>query len=69
MGLDLSLEFFRGQGPIFFVTFKEEFTRISVCPYSQSTPQFTDAMFIDKIKILPTTFEKGHPRNISVKLF
>ena len=47
--------------------FVEDFLKISSCPYSAKSPP--PAMFFQQIKILLTIFEKGHPRNIPVKLF
>ena len=69
MALDRSPEFLRLPWPIlFFVTFRKEFTRISECPYSTSSPislipcLLTDQNFANNS-------EKGHSRNISMKLF
>ena len=49
-------------------SFGEGFLRISSCPYSARSPHSQSHVF-GQIKILRTVFEKGHLRNISVKLF
>ena len=49
-------------------SFGEDFLRISSCPYSARSPHSLEPFF-GPIKISRTFFEKGHPRNISVKLF
>ena len=62
------LNFREDHGQFLFVAFREEFTRISLCPYSGGSPislmpcLLTDQHFANN-------FEKGHPRNISMKLF
>ena len=48
MALDRSPEFLRLPQPFFFVPFREEFTRISLCLYSASSPPLTNTMFIDR---------------------
>ena len=69
MALVRSPEFFEITLAIFFFfPFRQEFTRISLCLYSASNPHslipclLTDQNF-------KTVFEKGHSRNISMKLF
>ena len=52
----------------FFVVFKEELTKISLCPYSASSPHSLMPCYW-QIKITRTIFEKCHPMNISMKLF
>ena len=47
---------------------KEDFLRIFSCPYSARSPHLPEPC-LWKIKISRTIFEKGHPRNIPVKLF
>ena len=48
---------------------EEDFLRISSCPYIvQEAPIHQSHVFL-WIKVLQTIFEKGHPRNIPVKLF
>ena len=48
---------------------EEDFLRISSCPYSaKSLPSHGGHVFW-QIKIWRTFFERGHPRNIPVKLF
>ena len=87
MALDLSTELKRSIAIFFFVCFREkDFLRISLCPYSTSTPHssepccLTDQNFAKKKKkkikknkknnkkIKIKRIEKGHPRNVSVKL-
>ena len=46
-------------------SFGEDFLRISSCPYSPIHQSYV----FGPIKISQTDFEKGHPRNIPVKLF
>ena len=46
----------------------EDFLRISSSPYSARSPHSPQHVY-GRIKISRTIFEKGHPRNISVKLF
>ena len=48
---------------------EEDFLRISSCPYIVQEAPIHQSHVIWWIKILQTTFEKGHPRNIPVKLF
>ena len=45
---------------------EEDFLRISSCPYSEKVSPPMAAMFFKNSR---TIFEKGHPRNILVKLF
>ena len=49
---------------------EEDFLRISSCPYSTKSPPPSPHVghVFRRIKISRTIFEKGHPRNISVKL-
>ena len=47
---------------------EEDFLRISSCPYSARSPHSPEPCY-GQIKISGTIFEKGHPRNIPVKLF
>ena len=47
---------------------EEDFLRISSCPYSARSPVHQRHVH-RRIKISRTTFGKGHPKNISVKLF
>ena len=47
---------------------EEDFLRISSCPYSARSPIHQSHVY-GWIKISRTLFEKGHPRNIPVKLF
>ena len=47
---------------------EEDFLRISSCLYSGRTPLHQSHVY-GRIKISQTIFEKGHPRNIPVKLF
>ena len=47
---------------------EEEFLRISSCPYSARSPHSPEHVY-GRIKILRTIFEKGHQRNIPMKLF
>ena len=47
---------------------EEDFLRISSCPYCAKTPIHQSHVY-GRIKILRTIFEKGHQRNIPVKLF
>ena len=47
---------------------EEDFLRISSCPYSTRSPHSPEpCLWTDQIS--RTSFEKGHPRNIPVKLF
>ena len=68
MALDCSPDFLRLLLPIFFffVAFRKEFTRISLCLYSarslHSLIPLTDQNF-------KNNSEKGHSRNISMRLF
>ena len=52
-------------------SFREDFLRISSCPFSARSPHLPDFQShgFGWIKILRTIFEKGHQRNIPVKLF
>ena len=47
---------------------EEDFLRISSCPYSARSPHSPEFVY-GRIEISRTFFEKGHPRNIPVKLF
>ena len=47
---------------------EEDFLRISPCSYSARNPIHQSHVY-GRIKISRTIFEKGHPRNIPVKLF
>ena len=69
MALVCSPEFLRLPQPFFFfVPFREEFTRISLCLYSASNPHsLIPCLLTDQNS--QTIFEKGHSRNISLKLF
>ena len=49
--------------------FGEDFLRISSCPYGAKIPPPHGGHVFRQIKISQTLFEKGHPRNIPVKLF
>ena len=68
MALDRSPDFVRLLLPVFFVAFREEFTRISLCLYNARSPHslipclMTDQNF-------KNNSEKGHSRNISMRLF
>ena len=69
IALDRSPDFLRLLQPIFFfVTFREEFTRISLCLYSaRSLHSLIPCLLTDQnFKI---NSEKGYSRNISVRLF
>ena len=46
---------------------EKSFLRIYSCPYSAKSP-LSPSHIYRQIKILQTLFEKGHPRNIPVKL-
>ena len=48
---------------------KEDFLRISSCPYSAKSLPPMAAMFFDRSKFLRTFFKKGQPRSNPVKLF
>ena len=63
MALDCSHEFFRGPRPIFLGGFREEFLHVHIVQVAPSKL----CLLMDQIS--STIFEKGHPRNISVKLF
>ena len=65
MALDRSPEFLRLLYPFFFVVFREEFTRICLCSYSQVAPIHQSHVH-GQIKILLTIFGRGHSRKISV---
>ena len=70
MALDRSPEILRGPWPNFFffvVAFREEFTRISLCPYSATSPHSLMPCLLTDQNY--SVFEKGNPRNISMKLF
>ena len=47
---------------------EKSFLRISSCPYSAKSPIHQSHIY-RQIKILRTSFEKGHSRNIPAKLF
>ena len=47
---------------------EKSFLRIFSCPYGARSPHSPEPCLWG-IEISPTIFEKGHPRNISVKLF
>ena len=70
MALDRSPDFLRLLQPIFFifVAFREEFTRISLCLYSaRSLHSLIPCLMTDQI--FKNNSEKGHSRNISLRLF
>ena len=48
---------------------EEDFLRISLCPYIVQEAPIHQSHVFGWIKISQTDFEKGHPRNIPVKLF
>ena len=48
---------------------REEFTRISLCPYRASSPHLLMPCLLTDQNFTTTIFEKGHSRNISMKLF
>ena len=48
---------------------EEDFLRISSCPYIVQEAPIHQSHVFGRIKISQTIFEKGHPRNIPVKLF
>ena len=50
-------------------SFGEDFLRISSCPYIVQEAPIHQSHVFGRIKISQTIFEKGHPRNIPVKLF
>ena len=69
MALDHSPDFLRLLKPIFFfVAFREEFTRISLCLYSaRSLHSLIPCLLTDQN--FKNNSEKGHSRNISMRLF
>ena len=69
MALDRSPDFLRLLLPIFFlVAFSEEFTRISLCLYSaRSLHSLILCLLTDQN--FKNNSEKGHSRNISMRLF
>ena len=70
MALDRSPDFSRLLLPIFFflVTFREEFTRISLCLYSaRSLHSLIPFLLTDQN--FKNNSEKGHSRNISMRSF
>ena len=71
MALDRSPDFFEIALAIFFfffVTFREEFTRISLCLYSaRSLHSLIPCLLTDQN--FKNNSEKGHSRNISMRLF
>ena len=50
-------------------SFGEYFLRISSCPYIVQEAPIHQSHVFGGIKISRTIFEKGHPRNIPVKIF
>ena len=50
-------------------SFGEDFLRISSCPYIVQEAHIHQSHVYARIKFSRTFFEKGHPRNIPVKLF
>ena len=50
-------------------SFREDFLRISSCPYIVQEAPIHQSHVFGRIKISRTSFEKGHTRNIPVKLF
>ena len=48
---------------------EQDFLRISSCPYIVQEAPIHQSHVFGRIKISRTSFEKGHPRNIPVKLF
>ena len=48
---------------------EDDFLRISSCPYIVQEAPIHQSHNFGQIKISQTVFEKGHPRNILVKLF
>ena len=48
---------------------EEDFLRISSCPYIVQEAPIHQSHVFGRIKISQTIFEKGHQRNIPVKLF
>ena len=48
---------------------EEDFLRISSCPYIVQEAPIHQSHVFGRIKISRTIIEKGHPRNIPVKLF
>ena len=69
MALDRSPDFFEiALANFFFVTFREEFTRISLCMYSaRSLHSLIPCLLTDQN--FKNNSEKGHSRNISTRLF
>ena len=70
MALDRSPDFLKLLLPIFFffVAFREKFTRISLCLYSaRSFHSLIPCLLTDQN--FKNNFEKGHSRNISLRLF
>ena len=70
MALDRSPDFLRLLKPIcfFFVAFREEFTRISLCLYNaRSLHSLIPCLLTDQN--FKNNSEKGHSRNISKRLF
>ena len=68
MALDRSPDFLRLLQPIFFVAFREEFTRISLCLYSaRSLHSLIPCLLTDQN--FKNNSEKGHSRSISKRLF
>ena len=70
MALDRSPDFFRLLLPIFFffVAFREEFTRISLCLYSaRSLHSLIPCLLTDQN--FKNNSEKSHSRKISMRLF
>ena len=69
MALDRSPDFFEDcSSQIFFLSLSEEFTRISICLYSaRSLHSLIPCLLTDQI--FKKNSEKGHSRNISMRLF
>ena len=68
MALDRSPDFLRLLLPFFFVAFREEFTRISLCLYSaRSLHSLIPCLLTDQN--FKNNSEKGHSRKISMRLF
>ena len=67
MAVDSTPEFLRVAN-FFFVPFREEPINISLCPYSASSPHSLMPCLL-RDQNFANNFEKGHPRNISMKLF
>ena len=68
MALDHSPEYLRGLSP-FLLSLSENNLQEFLCVRIVQVAPFTDTMFIDRLKFREQFFEKGHPRNIFMKLF